>query len=725
MAIDVRTIQMRRGLAVDFNPAKMVPGEWAVSQDNEKLYMCFTAGRVIEIGTASAIISYVEDAEAWAVGTRSGEPVDNTDPTYHNNSKYYSEQGGASATAAAISETNAATSESNASAWAVGKRSGHPVPSTDPTYENNSKYYSEVAVDCADDAKDSKENSEAWAVGTKNGVPVSSSDPQYQNSAKDWAETAEAIVGIGIATTERAGIVKPDGETILVEPDGEILAPNVNSATEELLKDTVGWTGKNLIPYPYLQTTKTINRVTFTDNADGTITVDTESSGASAFSQFICHDRYNTERNEFFIPNGTYILSGCPSGDSSSSYRMGAVITKNGTYQYLGFDTGSSVEVTVNGDDYSNYGAYLGIVIDIASGTITSNKVFKPMLRLASVNDATYEPYHKPVSEWAYTRNEASILGAKNLLPYPYYDTSKVYRGITFTDNGDGSVLVNGTATEEVAFEFNASYAQVPIEDGKYIVSGCPSGGSSSTYMIQYTLRNISAGTTSWLGEFGNGAKFTETSNIKYGYSRILIKSGTVCNNLLFKPMIRLASDSDDTWQPYAMTNRELTGKVGTLAPLDSPAFTGTPTAPTAASSTQNTQIATTSFVHTIAASKYDSNDPYTSTLSDDDTHIPILNTSGQITTKRTKLGNIRPVFILRTGLTATAGTTIRIPASGTNEFISYGCHVEPVCDSQSGKGIKYDQIACHDYEGQAGYVEIRLAQNITNRTIGIKVIGR
>lgn len=114
MAIEVRTIQMRRGLAADFNPSKMVPGEWAVSQDDEKLYMCFTAGRVIEIGSTASIIHYVEDSEAWAVGTRSGEPVDDTQPQYHNNSKYYAENAGVSATNAATSETNAATSESNA-----------------------------------------------------------------------------------------------------------------------------------------------------------------------------------------------------------------------------------------------------------------------------------------------------------------------------------------------------------------------------------------------------------------------------------------------------------------------------------------------------------------------------------------------------------------------------------------------------------------------------------
>jgi len=33
----------------------------------------------------------VQDAEAWAVGTRNGVPVSSDDPTYHNNSKWHSE----------------------------------------------------------------------------------------------------------------------------------------------------------------------------------------------------------------------------------------------------------------------------------------------------------------------------------------------------------------------------------------------------------------------------------------------------------------------------------------------------------------------------------------------------------------------------------------------------------------------------------------------------------
>ena len=44
-----------------------------------------------------------ENAEAYAVGQRNGADVESDDPAYHNNSKYYSEQSGSSASAAAIS----------------------------------------------------------------------------------------------------------------------------------------------------------------------------------------------------------------------------------------------------------------------------------------------------------------------------------------------------------------------------------------------------------------------------------------------------------------------------------------------------------------------------------------------------------------------------------------------------------------------------------------------
>lgn len=69
----------------------------AGSVTEDKLEPNFLANCRIEVGKAEG---FSEDSEAWAKGTRGGEAVPTTDGTYHNNSKYYSEMAGASATAA-------------------------------------------------------------------------------------------------------------------------------------------------------------------------------------------------------------------------------------------------------------------------------------------------------------------------------------------------------------------------------------------------------------------------------------------------------------------------------------------------------------------------------------------------------------------------------------------------------------------------------------------------
>lgn len=77
-------------------------------------------------------------------------------------------------------------------------------------------------LDAKDDAEDSAEDSEAWAVGKRGGVDVPNTDPQYHNNAKYWADEAAASSGVAPATTERLGVVKPDGTTITVDNDGTI-----------------------------------------------------------------------------------------------------------------------------------------------------------------------------------------------------------------------------------------------------------------------------------------------------------------------------------------------------------------------------------------------------------------------------------------------------------------------------------------------------------------------
>ena len=131
-------IRMRRGNYADFDPTKMVAGEFAVCLDNGYVYITLSPGNVIRLGTAESIEEalalaqqYMRESEAWATGKKNGQDVPSTDPAYHNNSKYFSD----------LSSNSSIDSE----AWAVGQRGGTDVPDTDPTYENNSKFYAEEA----------------------------------------------------------------------------------------------------------------------------------------------------------------------------------------------------------------------------------------------------------------------------------------------------------------------------------------------------------------------------------------------------------------------------------------------------------------------------------------------------------------------------------------------------------------------------------------------------
>lgn len=172
---------------------------------------------------AEAAAEGVEDwaklSESYAkggTGTRTDEDTDNAD--------YYRGQAAQSATDANTAKGQAQTAVTNATnkaldaeAYANGTRNGQAVPDTDPAYHNNAKYH---ADECADEVEDA----EAWAKGTRNGVPVPSTDPAYQNNSKFFSDNAAAVVGIGIATTSTAGIVKPDGDSIEITQDGTLSA---------------------------------------------------------------------------------------------------------------------------------------------------------------------------------------------------------------------------------------------------------------------------------------------------------------------------------------------------------------------------------------------------------------------------------------------------------------------------------------------------------------------
>ena len=75
---------------------------------------------------------------------------------------------------------------------------------------------------------------------------------------------------------------------------------------------------------------------------------------------------------------------------------------------------------------------------------------------------------------------------------------TKTVKGVTFTNNGDGSVTINGTAESQIS---GTDYVIIvsssgPISGHKYLSFGCPSGGSQSTYYVYdgYVANGIDTG---------------------------------------------------------------------------------------------------------------------------------------------------------------------------------------------------------------------------------------
>lgn len=168
------------------------------------------------------------------------------------------------------------------------------------------------------------------------------------------------------------------------------LRRGVSSALNEvaLATQTLGYSKKNLIPYPYIHTTKTDLGIRWEDNNDGTITVNGTATADSYF---------NLYQGEMF-PVGKYkITSGTGLTDKYCVY-MRRINKETGIREgdaYFSYQDDAVFEVTK--EDIEKYNIFITAVVLI--GTTVSNVVLKPMLRRAEIDDDTWEPYRLSVAE--------------------------------------------------------------------------------------------------------------------------------------------------------------------------------------------------------------------------------------------------------------------------------------------------------------------------------------
>jgi len=137
----------------------------------------------------------------------------------------------------------------------------------------------------------------------------------------------------------------------------------------------------------------------------------------------------------------------------------------------------------------------------------------------------------------------------QNLLPADYYNSSGTVRGVTFTVNANHSVTVTGEASGGNANFMLAYDSSMPgpwnltLPAGRYILSGCPDGGSSTTYRIRLAT---AGGSTVIIANYSGETPFEISDALANTQLRcyIQILSGyEIEDELVFIPQIRMAVD--------------------------------------------------------------------------------------------------------------------------------------------------------------------------------------
>lgn len=125
--------------------------------------------------------------------------------------------------------------------------------------------------------------------------------------------------------------------------------------------------------------------------------------------------------------------------------------------------------------------------------------------------------------------------------------------GLTFTNNGDGTYTLNGTATNNtdlVIFNETVNFKNVKL-------LGCPKGGSKTTYRLFMFWDNILGNNVI---DYGDGSNTISIDNVNLKVNISTFK-GVTYNNVVFKPMITTNLNATyDDFVPYTGDSGSLNG---------------------------------------------------------------------------------------------------------------------------------------------------------------------
>lgn len=130
-----------------------------------------------------------------------------------------------------------------------------------------------------------------------------------------------------------------------------------------------------------------------------------------------------------------------------------------------------------------------------------------------------------------------------------------------FTTNADGSVTANGTSGS-AGIPSTVRYTSKHIlKSGSYIFSGCPSGGSDSTYSMAISDETVGA------KDYGSGVAYSLTSDSVVTVT-ISVALGYAINKTFYPQICYADAENPLVYERYAKSNLELTKESAAIASL-------------------------------------------------------------------------------------------------------------------------------------------------------------
>lgn len=260
-------------------------------------------------------------------------------------------------------------------------------------------------------------------------------------------------------------------------------------------------------------------------------------------TETVTYGPYTFENNSVVIPAGgipaedydyAIYVKNLSSTRQTISFDIAAVDGSGGRWNF--FD---SFPVPPDGE----FHLHTGSKIKSTNSTIDSKITAKGSLGTGTFEVSTLTFYEKggapkTVKELRYAAVTTVESAGANLLAYPYPQTTSVVNGVTFTDNGDGTITANGTATATSYLTLAGGYAyeKVGIPSWLKVGNTYTIYSDSPSAEIQVYFYKDDGGSMSISSAAGG------TFEVPEGYSYFgifaYVGGGATVNNLIFKPML-------------------------------------------------------------------------------------------------------------------------------------------------------------------------------------------